>query len=358
MDDRVKYCEVAGRLPSFEERRVWRRTMTGTRQWAFAAVAVLTAVFANDAVWLAQQQGDAVVLVLTWLFATAGTLFTVAAPFLAYRRQTQRMQTAWYDEQADKKCLTQGYTLTFYDTHVEKTDARGTTVLPYRRITECVETRAGWLLTKGTAAVLIRGADLTREQYDKIDSVLRGHIPPKRYRYIDAVWPLLVLPLPLPRFHDDRDAVLSYARVRVPYGGNGMGSAGQQTRVKLLRQLLLPSMAVFGAFFSQLVYVTPVRVLNLLIYVGGFMLVGGAVAALLTAGTARPNVVTFALTRDGVAAVADDHHHFTVWERMNIRSHQHGITIRFPDGGRVRLPWEAMDRPDAVQLWLSRRVAS
>lgn len=331
---------TAGRPAVFPEREYWQRLHTVGRRVAVILITVLTLMFAYEALLVLPYSDSIADIVATCLVVIPAAVGVALYPVRVRKSARRALQTVWYNEQADKACLTSGCTFTFYGDRVVRTDLRGETVLYFDRITLFTETIHGFYLQAGTTDMLLRAADLTAEQAVAIRIHLRSHIPPQRIRVKGQVQARLAAPLSLPVF-ESRDRVLARASVKL------VRSTHQPLR-EWMQQFVLPAMIVYGTVIAQvwpLVYFYPV---NLLLVCGVCVIVG----VLLTtwfAGNDKKVPVLLAFTQEGLAAFAGGQSYFLVWERLRLHATPHGIWVISPDGGRMFVPFQTMDNPDPVR---------
>ena len=331
---------IVGRWPSFPERQYWQRLHDALRRTAVLLMVILTVIFAHSALvnacfapfWEA---------LLSFVVLGPATCLVIWYLFHDYHARGNALKTQWYTEQADKARLAGGYTVTFYDDRVVVTDLRGENTMLFERVTLCTETVHGFCLQAGTAEVLIRAADLTPDLVEEVRARLQTAVPRERYRQKSRAFGCLREVLPLPVFEND-DVVLTHAVVRARRNLS-------KERRTMARMFALPAGVIYGGTVAQMVSITPSYLLDLpLLAVAGALICAGILTVLAAPITPR-TTVQLALTRDGVAALANDRLYFYTWERVQRRQTPTQLILAFPDGARLLVPFSAMNHPEAIR---------
>ena len=330
---------VAGRSPSFAERQYWQRQHNGLRRATVWLMVGITAYFAYSA-WMTifyMTFWDAIITALVLLVPTVLTLWF---PFYDGHQRENELKTVWYNEQADKKRLENGYTVTLWDDRVVMTDLRGETTVPFSRITLCTETVYGFYLHADTTDFLIRAADLTPEQATAVRNWLQTVIPPQHYRLKSRVMGRLSEALPLSVFQtDDCVVARTAAQKQLPTKTN---------RLAMARMFVVPLGVIYGTMIAQTVTVTTHYLWDLVLFAAIGMAVAFGLFSILSATHSAKKRTYVALTRDGVAMFEDGCHSFYTWERVKRHGGFHNLTLQFPNGDRMRMPYAQFDDPEAV----------
>ncbi len=340
MEETAVVTVLAGRVPGWPERERWKKTMNGIRGAILVATILLAEFFALNALGMSTElTGPAAAVV--GLAAVAGGLWLIVGGIL-WRHDTEfRMKTAWYNEQADKRRLAAGSTLELCGDRVVYTDLRSRTVIFFDRVTACVETIDGFLLTADTARLLIRGGDVTAEQCDQVRTWLKTHLPAGVYRTTAAAIPLRKMPLPIPAFYneDKVEARATLSRISPLVG-------------KRLRRLtgwfMLPAALIYAAFLTSLVSATGHALLDMALYSGLLFLAWACAAWPLSLLHTKPVTVQLAFTRDGLAWNTDAGSDFLVWERLRVQVTARSLRLHFPDGTALTVPRGALDAPQFI----------
>lgn len=332
---------IAGRPPSFAERQYWQRLHSGLRRAAVWLMAGITAYFAYSA-WVTVFYMTFWEAIITAAVLIVPTVLMLWFPLYDGHQRENALKTAWYNEQADKLCLSAGYTVTLWDDCVVKTDLRGETTVPFARVTLCTETIHGFYLQAGTTDVLIRSADLTTEQVTTLRARLQTALPRERYRQKSPAIACLREALPIPAFQND-DVVVARAAVNMP-------SSRNRKRLDMARMFAAPAGVIYGAMVAQTVTVTAYYLLDLLILCAvGAALLYGLLFVLSAKAKGDVKTVHLALTRDGVASFCGGQHFFLAWERIKVEHRYYSMRMYFPGGDRLRIAYAQFDDPEAVR---------
>lgn len=345
-NDQALYILTAGRSPSWPEREYWQRVLSSHRRLCVWLMVLLTLFFGYNGACVALYTDDwaqALTTVLLMVIAGAALLWFILS---WQHRARSAMQTAWYDEQADKKRLAAGCTVAFYGDRVVRTDLRGAVTLPYSRITSCTESLHGFYLMAGSTAILVRSGDLTAQQAALIGEHLRERLDPAVFHMKGRVVACLTEPLPIPCFDND-DPVLTRAAVtlRQPW----LTSARRQTEQAVLRGFVMPAMLIYGTAFANAADLTGSFFVDLALCCGAAVVGSVLILRLLTAFGKRRVRLSLAFTRDGLAGFAEGCSYFTARERLVLIEEKRGMRVQFPDGNSLRIPWSCIEDAEQVK---------
>ncbi len=332
---------VAGRFLTGQEEERWRRALRDPVSGLLRLVLVVLLVFFSiQAAGIAAQSDWRIPSLVFPLIA--GCLWFLAAQVLrARRRKRQALESRWLDRWQDDKMIRAGCMISLYNDHAAYSTMRGSSILPYRKVTLCCETADGILFGNDRFTICFRSADLTATELSAIRRFLQERIKPSVYRLTAAAMPALVEPLPHVRFANF-DTVITRATV--------MPTADNREFGELLG-LVLPQMMIYGLTPALMTRLTPWPLLNCMIFCAVFMLVG----VLLTRLAVRLKngcehaPVRLAFTKEGVAKQQDGVMSFTVHGRCYLYAGEAGVTVLYTSGERLDIPWSAIEDPDALK---------
>lgn len=337
---------TTGRFAVYNEREYWRRLHAGSRHVVVALMAVLTVLFAWEALIALAYMPSWADKIVTLAVVVPATVFTCIYPFRVINAEKTRFLNDFFTEQADKARQAVGYTVALYDDRVVYTDLRGETVIPFSRVTLCTETAHGLYLQAGTTAVLWRSADLTAEQLSAVRDWLRARIPAQRIRVKRAAKGALTEPLLMPLFQNP-DRVVARAALTSEYPF--LRSIRQKRTRDLTQRFVFPAMLVYGAVIAQVISLVYYYLVNLALICAGCVMLGVLFTTWFTREKSEKIPLSLAFTVEGLAVFTQGQSSFTMWQRLKVRLAAHGIWLISPNGDRWFVPFRSMDDPDAVR---------
>lgn len=244
----------------------------------------------------------------------------------------------------------------FYDDRVVVTTARGSSVVPYSRVTAYMETAGQMALFVDRDFVCWRGADLTPYDAQLIREHLRRHVRPSLVRIKHEVVPCLREPLPIPDLKNDDQLVVRAQIV------DGVQEEWHRRMHGLLGQLpeLLPMLLVLATATAEYWILSNWFLLDVLAFFGAY-LVGGALLAvlLLFLGVrsvlkkdAVERVYDLAFTRDGLAIRRNGFTKFVEKQRIRIVPSSEGVRLEMPSE-TLFVPWTAAENPERLKALLN-----
>ena len=338
---------VAGRVLSFDRRKRWDRHKHGFRRLAVWLMTALTVILGYDTLMqlLASVEAGEWTNLIGVPIVAAGAALTVLFAVAERKHDRRRLQTVWYNEQADQPRLLAGIRFDLYDDRVVRSDLRTTVTLYYRELTAVTETADGFLLQAGNRELVISGVDLTPWQVARVAQQLR-QAAAAVYRLKKPAVGLLAEALPVPSL-TNTDTVFSRGSITLPRPMPTEAYRREQTR--LINGWVVPMTGVLGCTLGCWVPLTSNAAIDLLL----FTVVSVAVAWLLvrlgsTRGK-RPTTVQLVITRDGIGGFANGASEFLVWSRMRAVPTPQALRLTLPDEIPLSIPWRCLEHPEAVQ---------
>ena len=314
--------------------------------------ALLTLLFG----WMAlsaTMENTAGGVVLATLILVGGSLLFLLIDLLLYTSRFNRRCEAEYVTRCYNPNNPEPVSISeFYDDRVVVTTARGSSVVPFSRVTAYVETADQIALLVGREFVSWRGGDLTAFDARLIRDHLRRHVNPSVVRIKHEVIPCLRQPLPIPELDSDACLVVRARTV----------SGVQEERQRRLRQLyaqlpeLLPMLLVLATATAQYWILSNWFLLDVLVFFTGYLGLGLLLAVLLLLPGARSAVEKreeeavrdLAFTRDGLAVRRNGFTRFVNKERIRVLPQQDGVKLEMP-GETLFVPWEAAEDPESLK---------
>lgn len=338
------YMVLAGRFPSWKERE-YRQKIRHRLRHTVTVLLVLTALlFAWEA--CAYSAGsDVGITVCTMLVNFVAGTALIWFPFLEKRRERTALQTAWYDEQADKTLLFFGCMYSLYDDRVVYTDCRSEKTLYWNNITVCTETPYGFLLETAETELWIRAADLTAEQASEVRIYLLEHDQNACYRKKGTLYGRSPAPLPLPVFEND-DTVIT--RAQAVWRSRPLSKADRARVRGLYLNPILPVSLICATIFAYFLRITDVYFLDLILFCVGGAMIGWLLTALLTVPPAKKVPMSIAFTRDGVAVFANGNGYFAMNSRVRRQTTKKALKLTFSNGKTVSVPYAQIEDAEKI----------
>ncbi len=339
------YMLLAGRFLSWQERE-YRQKLQSSLRRAVGVLLVLTALlFAWEACLYPTADNNTAAMMVTAMVDFAAAIL-IWFPFSERHRARVRLQTEWYDEQADKALLFFGCMFSLYDDRVVYTDCRSEKTLYWKDITVCVETPYGVLLETNDTEVFFRAADLTAEQADDLRIYLLEHDQNACYRKKGTLCGRLDSPLPLPVFEND-DTVIT--RAQAVWRDGGVSRAGM-TRIRgLYGKLVLPAALICATVFTKILSITDIYVVDLLLFCGGFAVIGFLLTVLFAARPIKKIPLSIAFTRDGIAVFANGNSYFAMNSRVRRQTTKKALLLTFSNGNTVTVPYKYIEDAEKIK---------
>lgn len=346
MEDTAVYKVIAGRMPFWPERERWQQIMSGQRFPVMAAVIVLVLFFALNACGGTETLvGWSLLLVIG--AAVLGGGWLLLFPIFYRHRRADQLKTRWYDEQADRRRFSAGYTVEICGDRVVYTDLRSRTVIPYTAVTACFETADGILLTADAARILVRSYDLTVADHQWLRQWLYSRLSEEVVCVKREAVPQLAQPLPILGFCNE-DTVISRGV---------LCAVAPQTRQRfrlVAGTLVLPTALVISALIATVATMGN-TFLDLILLFGAIAASALILLLLLVIPQAKTVVAQVALTQDGLAWHCGRSSDFVVWERIRVGMRPDGLRLWFFDGTSVFLPFKNLENPDAVRRFFIKK---
>ena len=338
------YMVLAGRFPSWKEREYRQKIRHRLRHTITVLLVLIALVFAWDAC-VYSLSTDVGAMVCTLLVNSAAAIALICFPFLERRREKIALQTAWYDEQADKTLLFFGCMYSLYDDRVVYTDCRSEKTLYWNDITVCLETPYGFLLETTETQLWIRAADLTAEQAADLRVYFCEHDRNACYRKKGTLYGRSPAPLPLPVFEND-DTVIT--RAQTVWRSRPLSKA-DRARVRGLYQTpVLPVSLICATIFAYFLRITDFYFVDLLLFCVGGGVIGWLLTALLTVPPAKKIPISIAFTRDGVAVFANGNGYFAMNSRVRRQTTKKALRLTFSNGKTVSVPYTQIEDAEKI----------
>lgn len=332
---------VAGRfLTGLEEER-WQRVLRNPVGGVLQGITVVVlAFFSLQAATLAAQSDWQVPTLVFPMIAACGW-FLLSWFFRVRKNRQMARENTWLDKWQDEKCMRAGCMISFYEDHAAYSTMRGSTLLPYAAVTVCCETADGIAFGNARYMLYLRAADLTANELNGLRRFLQQHITSSVYRTKTMAVAGLAEPLPHVRFANF-DSVM--ARALCP----------KQDRKRQRQEILgfvIPQLMIYSVIPALMTRLTPWPLVNVLIYCASFVLIGLLLTRVFMVWLIPAEApIQLAFTKEGIARRQDGVETFTVRGRYRLLKDASGVTIMFSSGEQLRVPWDAMDNPDAVKF--------
>ena len=340
---------LAGRQIPYWEAYRWYSVLYGKRKTLPIIAFVMCLLYALTTVSVAatmakssaERQAAALIVAVAVVMLSIFLFFS-----LSYPKGVARRYVAVYD--ADTKRHLYGTCLAVYADRMEFSSLRGTKTCYFTEIDRCVETYDGFALLTGDNCLIIRSADLTPYDAQRLREYLTERLSPSvMYRKTPA-HPQLAEPLPVMQFCTET-TVLAAASVAVshtvPYRHE------VKIRFFLLMMTVLSLSLLFGVMLSALFAATENPMLDLLLFCGGSMLGGALIGVLLFRLFHKRSDETLKITfePDGLRLTTESAEWFIIKERMWLSVNEQGATIRFFNQQTLFIPKEACSDFPAVK---------
>ena len=289
------------------------------------------------------------------LILVGGCVLVLLVDLLLYSSRLARRCEAEYAERCyNPYSLAPVSVSEFYGDRVVVTTARGSTLVPYSRVTAYVETAELIALFVDEDFVCWRGADLTPYDATLIREHLRRNIHPSVVRIKRPVMARLREPLPIPSLNNE-DQLVSRARAAASV------KTEQRRRIRGLVSLLpqlLPMLLVLATATAQYWILSNWFLLDVLAFFAAYLVAGLLAAMLLllpgTRAAAKKQDETspqdLAFTRDGLAIRRNGFTTFVHKERIRALPSANGVTVEMPCE-TLFVPWENAEDPEKLK-WL------
>ena len=324
-----------------------RRITAGGGRMATLLFALLTLLFGWMALSAAVTGASGDIVAATLILVT-GCLVFLLIDLLLYGSQFHRKCEGEYAAMCYNPNNPAPVNISeFYDDRVVVTTARGSTVVPYSRVTAYVETAGQIALFVGRDFVCWRGGDLTPYDARLIREHLRRRVHPSVVRIKHEVIPCLQRPLPIPDLNNSDQLVV---RARIDHGN---WDKRRNRFHGLMAQLpeMLSMLLVLATATAQYWILSNWFLLDVLVFFAVYFLVGLLLALLLLLPVAdrQANEDTWdlAFTRDGLAMRRNGFTGFIYKERIRVVPVRDGVSLEMPSGALL-LPWAAVE--DAERL--------
>ncbi len=344
---------VSGRDPLLQEYTNLRRVTAGGGRMLGLLFALLTLLFGWMALAASTSSPGKDILAAT-LILVGGCVLVLLVDLLLYSSRLGRRCEAEYAERCYNPYSPAPVSVSeFYGDRVVVTTARGSTLVPYSRVTAYVETAELIALFVDGDFVCWRGADLTPYDAALIREHLRRNIHPSVVRIKRPVMACLREPLPIPSLNND-DQLVSRARAAAGV------KTEQRRRIKGLVSLLpqlLPMLLVLATATAQYWILSNWFLLDVLAFFAAYLVVGLLAAMLLLLPGARAakkqdktSPRDLAFTRDGLAIRRNGFTTFVHKERIRALPSANGVTVEMPCE-TLFVPWENAEDPEKLK-WL------
>jgi hypothetical protein len=343
---------VSGRALFLHEYTGLRRVTAGGGRMLVLLFTLLTLLFG----WMAlsaTMQNTAGGVVLATLILVGGSLLFLLIDLLLYTSRFNRRCEAEYATRCYNPRNPEPVSISeFYDDRVVVTTARGSSVVPFSRVTAYVETADQIALLVGREFVSWRGGDLTPFDARLIRDHLRRHVNPPVVRIKHEMIPCLRQPLPIPALDSD-DRLVVRARIV---------SGAEEERRRRIRGLyaqlpeLLPMLLVLATATAQYWILSNYFLLDVLAFFAGYLAVALLLSVLLLLPGARSAAEKqgeeaardLAFTRDGLAVRRCGFTRFVNKERIRVLPAEDGVTLEMPSE-TLFVPWTAAEDPESLK---------